>query len=179
MRAADVRWRCEQRSPWTHRPALTADLPPASDPRRPDLDPLARGVEIRPARLSLLPARRGARAGGHQHRRGGAGLAGAPAGWVEHGAGRRALGVADQAGPEAEHADCLVADLSARKRPGRFPKASTISPGRGSRTACSSSHVRGEWIDAAADAMREPATQVAAHHASRLTPDVSRFTFDV
>ena len=49
------------------------------DLRRPDLDPLARGVEVRRPRVPLLPARRGSRAGRAGHRRGRAGLAGAAA----------------------------------------------------------------------------------------------------
>ena len=72
--------------------ALTAGLPPDVILRRPDLDPLARGVEIRPARLSLLPARCRPRACRHQHRRGGPGLAGSLARRAEHRAGRRTAG---------------------------------------------------------------------------------------
>ncbi len=97
------------------------------------------------------------------------------------------LGVADQAGPEAEHADCLVAifphgealeDISNQGLPAETVESFHHLAWQGQPNRLSSSHVAWEWIDAAADAMRKPATQVAAHRASRLTPHVSRLTFD-
>ena len=54
-------------------------LPEETDLCRPDLDPLARGVEVRRPGVPLLPARCGARVGRVGHRRGRAGLAGAAA----------------------------------------------------------------------------------------------------
>ena len=150
------------------------------DPGRPDLDPLARGVEIRPARLSLLPARRGPRAGGHQHRRGGAGLAGAPARWAEHGAGRRAAGRGGSSRAGGGARRLPGRHLSAWKRPGGYQQPAGLSPEtvesfhhlawQGQPNRLSSSHVAWEWIDAAARPHAQTRDVRSANvHASRIT----------
>jgi len=100
------------------------------------------------------------------------------------------LGVADPAGPEAEHANCLVAifphgrDLEGFRNLPDLPPETVESfrhlAWQGQPNRLSSSHVAWEWIDAAAEAARKPVTHPAAQTdpTSRFTHHVSRFTFD-
>lgn len=99
----------------------------------------------------------------------------------------RLLGVADQHGAEAEHPDCLLAVGPAREDPAGFgnlpgPAAEAIErfgelAWQGRPNTLSPSHVAWEWVDAAAEAARKPATPITAstRHVSRFTaPDTVR-----
>ncbi|MCU0503041.1 MAG: SagB/ThcOx family dehydrogenase [Anaerolineae bacterium] len=98
------------------------------------------------------------------------------------------LGVADQAGPETEHGDCIVAILPHGTDLAGFQNLPDLSPEiaesfrhlarQGRPNRLSARHVAWEWIGAAAVATRKPVTQVAVNHASSLTFHVSRLTFD-
>jgi SagB-type dehydrogenase family enzyme len=99
------------------------------------------------------------------------------------------LGVAGQTGPEAEHADFLVAVFPRGEAPADFRNPNFSAEAaegfhhlawQGQPNRLSSSHVAWEWIDAAAVAARKPVTHPALQtdRASRFTHHVSRFTFD-
>ena len=120
---------------------------PRRVPGRADLDPLAGGVEVRPAGLSLLPARRGPCAGRARHRGRGPGLAGAAPRWAEHGSGRRAARRGRPARTRGGASRLPAGDLPRRstgqcaRRSRAFPSspprpsdASGSSPGRANRT---------------------------------------------
>ena len=98
------------------------------------------------------------------------------------------LGVADQSGPEAEHADCLVAIFPHGKDLEGFQNFQSLSPEtigsfhhltwQGQPNRLSSSHVAWEWIDAAAAVARKPPTDLTglSHPVDQqrhLLPDLS------
>ncbi len=89
------------------------------------------------------------------------------------------LGVADQNGPEAEHADCLVLICTrpTDRLPDHLPQAVKEAfrdlTWHGTPNVISPQHVTWEWVDAAVAATRKPATQhapAAAHGAHPAVP---------